>query len=273
MSIFVSKNTSTDRVSRNQLRTYIRRASKGEIQAFQPIVDHYFDLVSEFLRISGYHTESEMHTLSSRIFENLWIRIVFSRRVSDVERKLFLFLKQIPVKVGPFQDILTQRLLQLSSQQRFILVARDMENWSFKQLSLATRTKKVDLRQQLFRIWSVITEFTDRNWSPGTLECLQQVVANLEGQLDTRKQSHLCQRLKADPEAGQFKTACLLQRVELVEMRQTARWQDEDKAAYIRQLIDALQAIKPLRPHFLDRLLNGVRFNHFPLQPSSQIRM
>jgi len=273
MGIFASQNTKSDAVSRNQLRAYVRRASKGDILAFQPIVDQYLDLVSEYIRISGYHVESEISALSSRVFENLWLRIGFSRRVSDMERKLFLFLKQIPVKVGPFQDILTQRLLQLSAQQRFILVARDMENWNFKQLSLATRTSKADLHQQLFRIWSVITEFTDRNWSPGTLECLQQVVANMEGNLDPRKQQSLCRRITADPEASQFKTACLLQRVELVEMRQNARWDAPKKASYIRGLIDFLQAIKPLRPQLTDRILNGLSFKHFPLQISTQIRM
>ena len=103
------------------------------------MADAYLNEVCEFLATSGYHDPDRIRHYAREVFHNLWLRIAYMRRVSDVERQLFIILQEIPVSVGPFKPGLIQQLIQLNAAQRFLIVARDLENWSSKNLSLSTR--------------------------------------------------------------------------------------------------------------------------------------
>ena len=106
LSLHTSKHSLV--ASRGELRKQLRKAAKGNSMAFETVANHYLNFITEFLVISGYHEEDRIHGYCRDVLHNIWLRGSYIRRVSDFERQLFIFLKQIPVNVAPFQDLLTQ---------------------------------------------------------------------------------------------------------------------------------------------------------------------
>ena len=258
LSIHTSKHSSA--ISRGDLRKQLRKAAKGSQEAFEQVTRHYLDFITEFLVVSGYHEEDQLRRYSREVLHNIWLRSSYIRRVSDFERQLFIFLKQIPVNVAPFQNLLTQRLVMLNSLQRFLVVGRDLESWSTKNLSLATRVAKYELSKPLYDAWKILVGFKTSGLDFNTNECMERVIENMEGTLDHAQQQRLYKKLKENPTASQFKADCLNMRCELVELRQNARWDQDTKDAFIAELLEDISTIKPLKPELGERLKNQVSF-------------
>ena len=264
LSIRTSKQTLA--ASRGQLRKQLRKAAKGDTQAFEGVADHYLNFITEFLVISGYHEEERIQGYCREVLHNIWLRSSYIRRVSDFERQLFIFLKQIPINVAPFQDLLIQRLVMLNSLQRFLVVGRDLESWSSKNLSLATRVPKYELRKPLYDAWKVLVGFRLSNLDFNTNECMEKVVENMEGALDHSQQRRLCKKVKENAKASAFKADCLNLRCELVELRQNARWDHETRSQFMQELLEDIATIEQLQPELSERLKNQVSFQCLQLE-------
>ncbi|MDA9764539.1 hypothetical protein N9C83_04170 [Opitutales bacterium] len=264
LSIRTSNHTHV--ASRGQLRKQLRKAARGNTQAFEVVSDQYLNLITEFLVISGYHEEDRIQGYCREVLHNIWLRSAYIRRVSDFERQLFIFLKQIPINVAPFQDLLTQRLVMLNSMQRFLLVGRDLESWSTKNLSLATRVPKYELRKPLYDAWKTLVGFRLSDLDFNTNECMEKVVENMEGALDHTQQRRLCKKVKENAMASEFKADCLNLRCELVELRQNARWDRDTRVHFFEDLREDIATIVQLKPELGERLKNQVSFQCLHLE-------
>ena len=264
LSIQTSKQSLA--ASRGTLRKHLRKAAKGDTQAFKVVADHYLNFITEFLVVSGYHEDERIQGYSREVFHNIWLRAAYIRRVSDFERQLFIFLKQIPLNVAPFQDLLTQRLVMLNSLQRFLVVGRDLESWSTKNLTLSTRVPKYELNKPLYDAWKTLVGFRSTELDFNTNECMEKIVENMEGGLDHSQQRRLCKKIKENTTASEFKADCLNLRCELVELRQNARWDQETRGRFIEELIEDIATIEQLTPEFGERLKNQVSFQCIHLE-------
>lgn len=252
--------------SRGILRKTIRLAGRGDRYAFKAVADPYLNFVTEYLVVTGYHDSDRIRSLTRKIFQNLWQRIAYTRRVSDLERQLFIFLKQIPVNVSPFQDLLTQKLVMLNALQRFLLVGRDLENWNSKNLSLASRLPKQDLSQPLYDAWKILVGFKKADLDFTTNECMQKVVESMEGGLDAYQQKRLCRKVKENATVSAFKADCLNLRCELVELRQNSRWDAKEKKQFFEELLEDIALITPAKPDLVERFQNQLSFQCAPLE-------
>ena len=253
-----------DSASRGDLRKQIRNAAKGDVRAFQEVSDHYLNFVTEYLVISGYHEEDRIRKYTRNVFHNLWLGIAYMRRVSDIERQLYIYLKQIPINVAPFQDILIQRLTSLNALQRFLVVGRDLESWNSKNLILATRIPKYELRKPIYDAWKALVGFKANDLNFATNACMESVVENMDCPSAQSDQRRLSKKIKENPIASGFKADCLSLRCELVELRQNARWEDTLKAEFFTELLEDIAVIKPLKPVLSERIINQVSFQQLP---------
>lgn len=260
----IHKHNHTDSASRGVLRKHLRRAARGDIEAFKSVSDEYLDFLTEFLIVTGYHEEERIRSYTRQIFQNLWQSIAYFRRVSDFERGLFIFLKQIPVNVAPFQDPLIQKLVMLNSLQRFLVVARDLEQWSSKNMILATRISKQEVNQPLFEAWKILVSFRATDIDFATNAYMERVVENMEGPFAQADQRKLCKKVKENPTVSTFKADCLSLRCELIEMRQNARWSQTLKASFFKEIVEDVAQIKPLKPKFSERIKNQLSFQCVP---------
>lgn len=260
----IRKNNHSDSAPRGVLRKQIRRAGRGDIEAFQAVSNEYLDFVTEFLVVTGYHDRDRIRGYTRQVFHNLWQSIAYFRRVSDFERGLFIFLKQIPVNVAPFQDPLIQKLVLLNALQRFLVVARDLEHWNSKNLILATRISKQELNQPLFEAWKILVSFRTQEIDFATNAYMERVVENMEGPFAQADQQKLCRRVKENPIVASFKADCLALRCELIEMRQNARWKAANKDAFFTEMAEDIASITPLKPEFSERFKNQLSFQCVP---------
>jgi hypothetical protein len=252
-----------DSASRGLLRKRIRNAAKGDVRAFQFVVDHYLNFVTEYLMVSGYHEQDRIRRYTRNVFHDLWLGIAYMRRVSDVERQLFIYLKQVPINVAPFQDVLIQHLISLNSLQRFLIIGRDLENWNSKNIVLATRIPKYELSKPLYDAWKALVGFKANDLNFATNACMESVVENLDCS-SLHADRRLSKKIKENPIASAFKADCLTLRCELVELRQNARWEDSVKSEFFAELKEDIAVIKPLKPELSERLINQVSFQRVP---------
>ena len=262
----IRKSNSTVSAKRGDLRKQLHQAARGNRQALQAVADHYLNFITEYMVVTGYHEEDRIRSYTREIFHKLWLRIAYTRRVSDFERQLFIFLKQIPLNVAPFQNLLTQKLVMLNSLQRFLIVGRDLENWTSKNLSLATRVPKYELNSPFYDAWKILVGFKSNALDFNTNECMEKVVENMEGALDHSEQKRLCRKVKENATASAFKADCLMMRCELVELRQNARWEKAARAGFFSELIEDITQITPLTPVLSERLKNHLSFQCLQLE-------
>ncbi len=245
---------------RNHLRRSLRSAARGKYPSYLSVADHYLNLITEYLQVSGYHDASQIQRYTRDIFHNCWQQISYFTRVSDFERQLFLNLKQIPVNVSPFQSVLTGKLILLNSTQRFLLVARDLENWSSKNLILSTRLDKSEVTEELLHVWTTLVPLKRDGLNFETRTCIEKVVESLEGFNEFSDRQRLSNRIKKNQIASTFKANCLILRCDLVEFRQNARWEKNEAMPFFSGLEDDLSRIIPTRAKWTERLRNQFHF-------------
>lgn len=245
---------------RKKLRSSLRSASRGNHSTFMFVADHYLNFITEYLQVSGYHDEQQIQRYTRELFLSAWQEISYFTRVSDFERQLFLNLKKIPVSVSPFQSVLTRKLIQLNATQRFLLVARDLEQWSSKNLVLSTRLDKSEVSDELLQVWTNLVPLKLNELNFETRNCIEKVVDCLEGFTENAERQRLCNRVKKNKIASAFKANCLLLRCDIVEFRQNARWTTKQTSSFFADLVEDLSQITPTKPLWFDRLRNQFHF-------------
>ncbi len=272
MSVFtkLKRSAQPSYTSRYPLRCCVRKAKRGCLANFQKVVEHFTDFVVEYLALSGYRNRKGLQE-AERIFSRLWSQMPLANRVSDVEHLLWLQLSRIPVRYEFSMAEETalpawmKYIRELNNEQRFLLVAREMEGWPLYWLTLATRNRQSELEEKLFLIRAALlkdvlplaTQETQSSWK----ECSMDWDRRKDLKKDCRK---LEQASSCTPEVRVFKTAWLERRCELIELRQNNRLTDNGRSLFLHQLTTRVATRERMRPALKTRLINTIHFAALP---------
>jgi hypothetical protein len=272
MSVFtkLKRTAQPSYASRYPLRCAVRKARRGCIANFQKVVEHFTDFVVEYLALSGYHNRRGLQE-AERIFSRIWTQMPLANRVSDVEHLLWLQLSRIPVRyeLYPVDEahapIWMKYIRELNNEQRFLLVAREMEGWPLYWLALATRNRQADLEDKLFTIRASLLKDVLPLVSPQMQSAWKECSTDLDRRKDLTKDCRkLEQASSCTPEVRVFKTAWLERRCELIELRQNNRLTDNGRSLFLHQLTTRVATRERMRPALKARLINSIHFAALP---------
>lgn len=251
-------------ISRSELRQLLKNAASGDRQAYLALVEPYFDLVLENLYFAGFTAQPDRLARANQIFHQVWQRIAFTTRVSDFERLLYHALCHLPAQEGTFLDTLPRQLSRLSPRDRFLLVAREMEDWHPRWLVLCCRTPRPQLNRSLLYTRNRLTGFPKHSLSRSDNAVLRELSRSLD---EVWQESHLKmlrQHLQERPALREWKSLWLEKRCELIELRQDLRLPEEVRNPVLAALLQSIRESSPLQPNPIHHLLNAVRFQAYP---------
>jgi hypothetical protein len=235
-------------------RQLLKRAGRGESEAFLTLTEAYFNLVTEYLYLSNLdHAEAIART--EELFLTGWKRLPYMKKLGDWEH--FLARSLMGVTVDPGQSTEGRRprtLVDLEPQTKFALIAFDLENWSYKWLSLALDLEETDVRKILFRGRCRLLEIDIARKPRKTRHFLEQVSADLDGQVTPRQRQAILRKLCCSAEAKEFKSHWLDYRCHLIEMRQQIRLSPEAREEALQRIAARLSPEDMLRPTLFLRL-------------------
>lgn len=266
MSKLVRFRRSFSSTSRYPLRCCVRRSRAGCVTNFQKVVDHFVNLVVEYLAISGCANRKTLQSETEKVFLRLWSQMPLASRVSDVERLLWLQLTQIPFNEQGFarqaenQPGWWKEIANFNNEQRFLLVAREMEGWSLDWLSLATRIRLPELEEELFSIRKVLLKDVLPTSNTDLEERWRDFSTCWNRQRTPRFCRSLDQAASTNPNIRIFKNTWLERRCELIEFRQNYRFSENGARLFLHQLTTRVATRERCRPPLKARLLNTIRF-------------
>jgi hypothetical protein len=247
-------------LNRSKIRSLFRKGGAGNASAFVQATSYYLDLISEYFYLLGYTEPSgRLSEIEATLFE-CWRYAPYIRRVSDFER--FLEIQLEKRNKDRFLDMPEPHahLNHLHHQQRFLLVARVYQGWTYRSLHLATRIKKPDLGQALSDLKCLVTGF-----KPQLLKTQEQVLVIrlsqlMEGELKTRNARALEKDLAKHFHVLQFKALWLGYRCELAELKVKMSIDPEQLEKFKNSLNDKLKSLPVERPKFRESVLNQISF-------------
>lgn len=249
---------------RRPLKALLHRAARGDREAFGDLFEAYSHLASEALALSGY-TGAGREKALRWVFAELWSRLAYARRLSDFERLLAVVvsgLPQHPLAGDLPQAALAAKLAALPPLHRFGLLAREMENWPLRYVSLAIRLPLPRLQEELLRLRCILCEIPLERQRPGVRAALQRLSRYFDERVHRQG---LDASLRREPRALAFHGAWLERRCELVELREELRLAAEERAALRTQLLHHLpEPQQRRRPGLFARLRNALRFGAYP---------
>ena len=246
------------------LRRKMRLAGQGDQKAFLPLLEHYLDLVCEYLYLSGYTGKQELLGETSEVFLAAWECLPFTLRLSDFERILALRLTNTPTISAAPSNPLEKRLFQLKSDARFILVSYEMEGWHPFWVSLALREPKSDFSDALIGLRCRLCDMNFDLLNPRARQCLRYVAYDLDFGITIKRRAALCEEVQKLGAIKNFKGEWLAFRCELIELRQQIRLSPKDRKEFLGEQENRLLNRDRLRPQLVQRLCNHLSFDHLP---------
>lgn len=236
------------------MRALLKRASRGETDAYLGLADVYFNLVTEYLYLCNLD-EGETIQKAELLLREGWMRLPYLKRLSDWERFLARSLMAVePKRPVPVEDNSRKRLVELDPHAKFALVAFELENWGYKWLTRALRLEPRELARLLFRTrCQLIGRKPDQSGRKLRL-FLEQVSVDLDGQLPPRQRRNFLRKLCSCDEAKAFKSQWLDYRCQLIEVRQQVRLQPETRDSVLVRIAASLSLEEMLRPPLLRRI-------------------
>ncbi len=250
---------------RNAIRALLRKSGSNKACAFSQASACYFDFLSEYFYLLGYTDQSDRLAQIRATLVNCWRYSPYIRRVSDFERSLDIQLEARSAnKPAHGLGAPHTRVNRLTHQQRFLLVARGFNNWSYRALHLATRIKKHEISSALTEVKCELVNFDPKGFKTSQHVLLLRVNDLLEGELKMREYRTIENELLHHPEIKAFKVEWLSYRCELAELRQQMTLSPETQDAFKAQLREDLQAIPITQPKLRDTLINQFSFTGIP---------
>ena len=256
--------------SRYHLRCCVHRSRNGCVSHFQSVVEHFTDLVFEYLSVSGFNTRKTIHREAEKIFLRLWSQMPLASRVSDVERLIWLQLSRLPLDESGFLNRVNElspwwkEIASLSPEERFLLVAREMEGWSTPWLALATRNRGPELDEKLFQMRMHLL----RDVLPPLNPTIERKWRDFSICWDRRRDPAFCRELEksasTNPDIRIFKTSWIERRCELIEFRQNCRLSDNGKKLFLHQLTTRVATRERFHPPLRTKLVNSIHFTSIP---------
>jgi len=233
--------------SRSQTRSLLRKAGAGNVYAYAQAVESYADALSECLYLVGLTGEEERLEEVKAALAACWSRLGGLRHVADFER---LLCEQAQAR-QPYPSFRLepphQKLAHLESSERFLLAARLFERWSYKALANAMRLPKRFVGQEVMKLKCRLVGIEPNLLKPDEQVQILRVSEALENRLPQRAARQLDREIARHYHALQFKAQWLSYRCELVDLRQSLRLDEAQKARLKEQLCELLKA-RPQQP-------------------------
>jgi len=247
-------------LNRSKIRRLLRKARVGNAFAFTQAASYYFDFISEYFFLLGYvDGRGRLFEIRLTLLE-CWRYAPYIRRVSDFERFLEI---QLEKRSGDRSLDLPEphsQLNGLNHQQRFLLVARVYQSWTYRSIQLATRVKKTDLARALSDLKCLVTGF-----KPQLLKTQEQVLIIrlselMEGELKTKDSRAIEKDVANHYHVLQFKADWLGYRCELAELKAQMQIDPEQIDSFKNSLNGKLKEMPVERPKLRESLLNQISF-------------
>lgn len=250
---------------RKKVRSLLRKASRGNAHSFVQAVSSYTNLISEYLFLCGVEDETQRIFEVQQVLADCWRYLPYTRRVSDFERFLQVRLERFECQPNTRKlEEPHAHLVGLNHEERFLLAARVLENWSLKSLRLALRLGKKELSQRLMLLKCKLVGFRFKVLMDREQEQVARVSALLEGELTDKQARRTEMELSSHYHAHQYKADWLSYRCELADLRLSitlSEVQWNDLAERITKLIKQ----QPMeKPKLYDSLINQFSFVRLP---------
>jgi hypothetical protein len=276
---------SHSRKVRAERRRLLRQSARGDRSAYLGLVENYYHLVDEYIALSGWTEPSARRSRLLDLFEEAWTRSSYAWRLSDFERLLAEGL--VAIGTGPqpegealplanlenlsgegvptLRSALIRATRELSLEERFILVAHELEDWSLRWAGLALRLSEAATQDLLLRMRVKLCGMDIEQLAGPEFECLKALSSKLGTRLGAREQARLCERMNAHPALLDFKATWLELRCNLVETRQDYRAASEaTRAGTLTSLFKRITLAELRRPQLFEQALNRVKFVRYP---------
>ncbi len=262
----IGKNDLTPNgLSRGNIRSLLKKGGSQNACAFTQAGMCYLDFLSEYFYLIGYSNEEERLNRIESTLLDCWKYAPYIRRVSDFERFLGVLLEKRSLHDSPEFTPPHDKLTSLDHTQRFLLVARTFQNWSYRGLHLATRIKKYEITSALTELKCQLTGFDTQSLKTSQKILLFRVNDLLEGELKSNESMTIEKELLEQPLIRQFKADWLGYRCELAELKQLALFEQATIDSFKQRLIEKFQTVPINQPNFRDNLINQFSFTRIPI--------
>lgn len=259
-----NKHSSPISLNRGKIRAYFRKAGSGNEFAFIQASAYYLDFISEYFYLLGYiDPRVRLVEIRSTLFE-CWRYAPYIRRVSDFERFLEIQLEKRSSDRSLDLSEPHSRLNELNHQQRFLLIARVYQSWTYHSIRLATRIKKHDLGRTLSDLKCSITGFKSQMLKTQEQALIIRLSELMEGELKTSDARAIEKDIATHFHVLQFKAEWLSYRCELADLKAQMSIDAEQIEAFKNTLHEELKELPIERPKLRESLLNQISFSRIP---------
>ncbi len=241
---------------RARLRNLLRLAGRSDREAFAALSEPYLYLIVEFLTVRGFEDEEERLNKAAELLRETWKFLPLFHRVADLERFLATSLFSVPDKERIGGDPLLQRLHDLDPRQTFALIARDFENWDYRNVAAALRVSRRELSEILVTTRCHLLDIDLNQLDATSAACVRRLSLDLDGQTGAREKRRICHQVTALPQAREFKSEWLELRCRLIEFRQQVRMGEEERTAFLRTVAGPLDPDQMIRVPILERFVS-----------------
>lgn len=250
---------------RCQLRALLKKAARhSDPQAYLDLIAPYIDLAHEYLYLTGFQSAGQRREATLKIFTSLWTRLQYTGRLSDFERLLTRTLLQVESRTLDYHTALEGAVAQLAAKDRFLLVAREMEDWHPRWIALACRRCRRRLEQRLMQTRCRLAGFDEKKLRCATGRLLCLLSRSFDEVWPESRRKTLGRTVLKHPDLLAFKGSWLELRCKLIELRQDLRLDPEQRENFNQALLQRIEATQALRPCLSHRVVNLFKFEAFP---------
>ena len=238
------------------LRSHLRRAARGNQEAFKTLSEPYVYLLVEFLAARGFEDEQERLNKATELLRETWKFLPLFHRVADLERFLATSLFSVQRQERTGGDPLLRKLHDLDPRQTFALIARDFENWDYRNVAAALRVSRRELSEILVTTRCHLLDLDLNRLDVIAAACVRRLSLDLDGQTGAREKRRICRQVTTLPQVREFKSEWLELRCRLIEFRQQVRMEEEERAALLQTLAGRLEPAQMIQVPMLERFVN-----------------
>lgn len=259
-----SHNSSPISLNRSKIRNCLRKAGLGNAFAFTQATAYYLDFLSEYFYLLGYiDPRDRLFEMRVTLFE-CWRYAPYIRRVSDFERFLEIQLEKRSSDRSLDLPEPHNHLNELNHQQRFLLVGRVFQDWTYRSLHLATRIKKPELALALSDLKCSVIGFKPQMLKTQEQALIIRLSELMEGELKSSDARAIEKDIAKHFQVLQFKAEWLSYRCELADLKAQMNMDATQLEIFSNKLHDGLKELPIERPKFRDSLLNQISFMRMP---------
>ncbi|MCH6255756.1 hypothetical protein MLD52_04310 [Puniceicoccaceae bacterium K14] len=264
MSFLTKKGSSASRTERNHIRALLKKSGQGNSIAFTQVFTCYANFLSCYFYTLGYTDADARNREIEKTLVKIWKYLPYTKRVSDLERFLFIQLgDEQPLEGREFPE-LHAYLANLRHEHRFLLVARIFERWNYKELKLALRANEKEIAFELMTVKSKLIGFQSHLLKLQEKARIVQISELLEGNISEKNSRKIETQIATEYSSLQFKADWLAYRCELAELLESIRMAPEEQEELKERIPELIKSESMARPKLTDNLSNLVSFDVLP---------